>query len=112
MSHPSRQQLQRAIEITERIERLEAELSQVLGGSKAAAAPASTVSAPGRKKRGMSAAGRAAIATAQRARWAAQKAGSAKTAEAPKKRRKMSAAARAKIAAAQRKRWAAQKAAA
>ena len=57
----------------------------------------------------MSAARRAAIVAAQKARWAKQKAGT--VAESPvKKRRKMSAAARAKIAEAQRKRWAAQKA--
>ncbi len=55
----------------------------------------------------MSAAGRARIASAQRARWAKLKAknGSDQTAAMPKKRT-MSAAARKKIAAAQRKRWA------
>jgi hypothetical protein len=55
----------------------------------------------------MSAAGRARIASAQRARWAKVKAknGSDQTAAAPKKRT-MSSAARKKIAAAQRKRWA------
>jgi len=55
----------------------------------------------------MSAAGRARIASAQRARWAKVKAsnGTDKTVAMPKKRT-MSAAARKKIAAAQRKRWA------
>ena len=60
----------------------------------------------------MSAAARAKIGAAQRARWAKQKNGTAATA-APvvKGRRKMSAASRAKIAAAARARWAKAKAA-
>jgi hypothetical protein len=57
----------------------------------------------------MSAAGRAAIAAAQRARWAKVK---GKVGNAPSSgRRKMSAAARAKIAAAAKRRWAKAKAA-
>jgi hypothetical protein len=55
----------------------------------------------------MSAAARAKIAAAQRARWARQKGESANG----KPRRSMSAAARAKIAAAARARWAKAKAA-
>jgi len=47
---------------------------------------------------------RAAIAAAQKARWATVKA--AKAEVAPKKRRKVSAAAKAKMAAAARARWA------
>jgi hypothetical protein len=67
--------------------------------------------APAPKKKGMSAAGRKAIAEAQQ-RWAAQKAG-AQVATAPKKaERKLSAAGRAAIVAALKKRWAAKKAAA
>jgi hypothetical protein len=61
-----------------------------------------------RKKGGMSAAGRKAIAEAQRKRWAAKKA-----IEAPSKpKRKLSAAGKANIVAALKKRWAAKKAAA
>jgi hypothetical protein len=56
---------------------------------------------PGRKRREISAKGRASIAAAQRARWAKVK-GNAKVA--PK--RTMSASSRRKIAAAQRQRWA------
>jgi hypothetical protein len=68
--------------------------------------------APAPKKQGMSAAGRRAIAEAQRKRWAAQKA-ETKAAPAPKKaKRKLSAAGRAAIVAALKKRWAAKKAAA
>jgi len=58
-----------------------------------------------RPKRRMSAAGRARIAAAQRARWAKTK-GFAVVGQAKKGRRVMSAAARRKIAAAQRARWA------
>jgi len=77
---------------------------QVEGVSAALAAFGNTYrNGPG--KRTISAAGRARIAAAQRARWAKQKG----TSGAPKKR-KMSAAARAKIAAAQRARWAKAKA--
>ena len=64
------------------------------------------------KKRGMSAAGRKAIAEAQRKRWAAQKT-ETKATPAPKKtKRKLSAAGRAAIVAALKKRWAMKKAAA
>jgi hypothetical protein len=58
----------------------------------------------------MSAAGRAAVAAAQKARWAKIKRAK-KVLKTPAKRRKMSAAARAKIAAAAKARWAKVKAA-
>ena len=61
------------------------------------------------KKRGMSAAGRARIAAAQRARWARQK-GAPVVVTTTKPRRKMSRAARAKIGAARRAWWAQKKA--
>ena len=54
-----------------------------------------------KRRRRMSAAGRARIAAAQRARWA-----KAKQSQASKPVRRMSRAARKKIAAAQRARWA------
>jgi len=62
----------------------------------------------------MSAAGRAKVAAAQKARWAKIKAAKGKTsvvAPAKKARKKMSAEARAKIAAAAKARWAKVKAA-
>ena len=62
----------------------------------------------GPKKGGMSAAGRARIAEAQRKRWAKIHAKGTKSKPA---KRKMSAAGRAKIAAAARARWAKAKAA-
>lgn len=94
-------QLRRIADLKEKIDSLQHELSRLLGGAASGR----------RKKSGMSAAGRARIAAAQRARWAKfHGAGkSAKTAGKPK--RKMSAAAKAKIAVAARARWAKAKAA-
>ena len=55
----------------------------------------------------MSAAGRAKIAAAQKARWAKVKNAAAKpVVKAPAKKRKMSAAAKAKLSAAAKARWA------
>ena len=101
-------QLRRAADIKEKIASLQDELSKYLG------APASSTDGAPRKKFKMSAAGRARIIAAQKARWAKVKtakgsAGSAKPAK--KGKRKLSAAARAKIAAAARSRWAKAKAA-
>lgn len=96
-------QLRHAADLKEEIEALNQELSLILGAS--ASTPAKT-----HKKRGMSAAGRAAVAAAQKARWAKIKAAKPTT-KAPAKRRKMSAAGRAKIAAAAKARWAKAKAA-
>ena len=94
-------QLRRAASITEQIEELNNELNKLVGGS---TTPAKTA----RPKRRMSAAGRARISAAAKARWAKVK--GAKPA-AKKARRKMSAASRAKIAASARARWAKAKAA-
>ena len=63
----------------------------------------------GRKKRRMSAAGRKAIAEAQRKRWAAVKTTTAAPKATKKPKRKLSAAGRAAIVAAVKKRWAAKK---
>src|SRR5436190_1737462 len=114
MSHPipSAATLRRAIEITERIEKLEAELRAVLEGKATSkAAPAAKVvaeAAPARrgKRRKMSPEARARIVAAQKARWAKFNAAKG-TAPAPKavaaarparggKRRKMSPEARAR----------------
>jgi hypothetical protein len=115
LSELSIEQLQRAVEIKEQIVSLQAELDQLLEG--AAARPRLGYQAsrrgrrvgrpPGRK---MSAAARAAIAAAQKARWARQR----REAPAPtgrKGRRKMSPAAKARLAEIARKRWAKVKAA-
>jgi hypothetical protein len=88
--------LRRAVEIKETITSLTHELAALLQGT--------PVTQPG-KRRKMSAAGRARVAAAQKARWAKVKAGKP-AAKAPAKKNKMSVAARAKISAAQKARWA------
>ena len=96
----SAQQLRRAANIKDKIQSLENELGRILGASikpVAAVAP--------KKKRKMSAAGRAKIAAAARARWAKFKGRKSVAKPIKKARRKMSAAGRAKIAAAARARW-------
>jgi hypothetical protein len=90
----SAEQLRRAASIKDQIESLQSELDGLLGSS---ATTTSTI------KGGMSAAGKARIAAAQRARWAKLKGTAVKGAS--KGKRKMSPAARAKIAAAARARW-------
>jgi hypothetical protein len=93
-------QLRQAANLKEKIVALEKELNQLFGSTaKPVASPAP------KKKRKMSAAGRARIVAALKARWAKVK--GQKTAAKPvkKARRKMSAAARAKIAAAAKARW-------
>ena len=92
------QQLRKAADIQERIQLLQQELGQLLGGSEVAA-----VEAPGKPtQRKMSAAGRAAISAAAKARWAKIKA------EKAPRRRKMSAQGLANIRAGVAKRMAAQ----
>jgi len=95
-------QLKRAAAIKDQIEGLNHELAGLLGASASATKPAKAS-----KKGGMSPAGRARVAAAQRARWA--KINAAKpAAKAPAKKKKftMSAAAKAKISAAAKARWA------
>ena len=100
----SAKQLRRAANIKDKIQSLENKLNHILGS------PEKTVAAVApRKKRQMSAASRAKIAAAQKARWAKAKGKPAKQAQ--PKRRKMSAAGRARISAAAKARWAKAKAA-
>lgn len=68
-------QLTRSLHITEAIEKLQAELASVLSGAGKAIAPKSAR----KKRRRMSAAGRARIAAAQKARWAKVKKAEDKT---------------------------------
>jgi hypothetical protein len=106
MPTPTLQQLHRAIQIQEQIEKLKSELATVLGGEfTSSAAPARRGPKKG-SKRIMSPEARERIAAAQRARWAKTKVKKEKPA---KKKRKMSPEGRARIAAAQKKRWAAKK---
>jgi hypothetical protein len=87
-----------------------AKLRALLSPSGNGSAPASPPTV--HKKRGMSAAGRKAIAEAQRKRWAAAKGQSVNTESTKKPKRKLSAAGRAAIVAATKKRWALKRAAA
>ena len=112
-STPTINQLKHAIAVSEQIEKLQAELASLFGGSAKAAAPAKAAPAvKARKKGGMSAEGRARIVAAQKARWAkikGQKAASApaKAAAAPKKKKGgISPEGLARIKAAQKARWA------
>ena len=129
MTNLSLAQLRHAVSIKERIDGLQAELNQLLGKS-VPAAPATSVSTPtdGRRGRKRSAATRARMAAAQRARWqskvktpvvaikvateatpkAAAKA--APAAPAKKRKRNFSPAALARISAAAKARWAKAKA--
>jgi hypothetical protein len=103
----SSQQLNRAAQLKERIETLESELQALLGGS----APAASTAGGRSGTRTISAAGKARIAAAQRARWAKARGSNGTASSAPKGRRRMSPAARAKLAKAARARWAKAKAA-
>lgn len=74
-SLPSVDQLERAIEITREIEKLQDELAAVLGGTSTRSLKklGKAEKAGGRKKRIMSPEAKEKIAAAQRARWAKQK---------------------------------------
>jgi len=111
------QQLKHIIDLKSQIEALESELDSIATGSAPRRGrppgPVKTEGKlPGRpssKGRKMSAAGRAAIAAAAKARWAAYRgekvAETTKPAKPAKKKRTMSAAAKAKISAAAIERW-------
>ncbi len=101
----STDQLRRAVAIKEQIETLQRQFDSLFGASTPVTAPRAA------RKRGMSAAGRARIAAAQRARWAKQKKAQVAAAKPAKKRRgKLSPEGRARIIAAQKARWAKAKA--
>lgn len=95
------QERDRTQQNVEKLDQAIAVIKQLLGknGSHNSASTA-------RRQTRMSAAGRARIAAAQRARWAKFRAQSGRTASASKPQRVMSASARRRIAAAQRARWA------
>jgi hypothetical protein len=110
MINLSSKQLRQAADLKERITTLEQEFDAILGGN--GSAIPSPLQAAKTTKKGMSAAGRARIAAAQKARWAKVKAANPAKAVNPaqvtkhgKIKRTMSAAAKAKISAAAKKRW-------
>ena len=96
ISNLSPQQLRRAADIQEKLLVLQEELTEILAGS-----------SPGPRRvgglRNMSAAGRAAISAAAKARWAKYRKASPE--EKKGTRHKMSAAGRARLAAFARERW-------
>ncbi len=102
MTNITAAQLRQAATLKDKIDSLQSELDSILGNSSAnGQTPAPS------KKRGMSAAGRARIVAAQKARWAKVKNTNDAEVKSPKKPKfKMSAAAKAKISAAAKARWA------
>ena len=115
MSIPSIDQLKRAVQISEQIERLEADLDSILGNQPIPRTKSSNdVEGPsGRQRRTMSPEAREKIAAAQRRRWAKSKGQSsaAKSSSKPAKKSKggITPEGRAKLAAAMKARWAARK---
>jgi hypothetical protein len=109
MMNLSPQQLREAADLQEKIQALQTELNELLGGDARAAVtsePAAELET-GKKKRKMTAKWRKALSLAAKARWA--KANGAQAGEEPEekpKKRKISAAGRAAMAAAGRARWA------
>jgi hypothetical protein len=109
MINATPKQLRRAAKIKERIDVLQDKLSVLLGGDFPSSAAGR---GPGRpRKRKMSAAGRAAIAAAARARWARYRGGNPSAKRARNGARKMSAAGRRALSLAAKARWAKAKAA-
>ena len=94
----SPQQLREAANVQEQIQELQSELNAILGGE---------IPIPRKSgKRNMSAAGRAAIAAAAKARWAKYRSANGINKPAKRGKHKMSAAGRARLAAAVKARWA------
>jgi hypothetical protein len=98
-------QLRRAADLKEKIDGLETELATIFGGD-GSGMPSPFKAPKTAKKKGMSAAGRARIVAAQKARWAKVKAAKPAQITKPGKiKRTMTAAQKAKISAAAKKRW-------
>ena len=94
-------QLRQAADLQEKIQSLQAELTRLLGGG--VPQPRAVAPQPARKRK-ISAAGRAAISAAAKARWAKVRAAApAQAAAKPKKQ--MSDAARARLSALAKARW-------
>jgi hypothetical protein len=99
-------QLSRIIAIKEKIETLQSQIDSITGDGDGTLSPTND-GAPIKRRRGMSRAGRARIAAAQRARWAKVKRNGKGVLKITKKKdRRSSPAVRAKLAAAARARWA------
>ena len=103
LSDISATQLRQAASIKEQIEKLQKELTNLLGAPTAQPAP---FAAPKKLKRTMSAAAKKKLSDFHKARWAKIKAASKPARAAKKKKSTMSAAGLANIRAAQKARWA------
>jgi hypothetical protein len=105
---PTLAQLKQAVTIAEQIEKLQAELHELMGGAAFPAVAAKVVAASVVKtgKRTMSAEAREKIAAAHRARWAKSTSVAKPVAKSTSGKRFVSAESRAKMAAAQHARWA------
>ena len=103
--------LKRAVGLRERIESLKTELDELLGARSYLPARGDRNSraqdqhAAPRERRGLTSAGRARIAAAQRLRWSKYNASRPARAETPSKEPRLSAEGRARVAAAVRARW-------
>jgi hypothetical protein len=95
-------QLRKAADLQEKIQLLQRELGQLLGGSDAA----ETAESEAPKKRKFSAAAKAKMRAAQRARWAKIRGTAPEAKPAKRAKRKFSAAGLAAISAAAKARWA------
>lgn len=84
----SPQQLRQAANLKEKIDGLQDQLNQILGGEVLTPLAPETTQAPKKGRRKMSAEGRARIAAAQKARWARMRreSGSTRASEPPPKR--------------------------
>ena len=102
LTHLSTKQLRKIIAIKEKIEKLQGKIDSLVGSSPEADGP---------RTHRMSAAGRARIGAAAKARWARVRAAKAARTELAKTDRRTSRAVRARLAAIARARWAKAKAA-
>ena len=107
--NPSLESLQKALHIKEQITNLESQLSKILGGEGPYPFKKIQLAAPAKTKFIMSAAAKAKISKAVKARWAKVKSTTKPAAKPVKKKSKMSAAAKAKLSALMKARWAARK---
>jgi len=107
LSELSVEQLKRAIEIKEQIEDLQNALEEVLGGAVVTTGNGRRRLGrrPGKGRRKMSAAAKAAISAAQKARWAKKRGETAPGKPAAERKKKLSPARLAALAKAREARW-------
>ena len=102
-SRVSPKQLRQAADLQERIQALQGELQQLMGGE--VLTPAQSLAPEDPKRRKMSDAGRARIAAGARARWAKIRASKTPSPPPQEPKRRMSAAAKARLSRIAKARW-------